>query len=126
MGTERKESRRLGASRITLSASAPSGPWRAIESYLNGALVILFDDEAWPVFGPRNVIRLMTDHLKMMIMMQYLVRQGSDILGPLVVNVGELRDWEIHRFKRWRMGSKCQQQHHQSDGCSKKPTSRPS
>ncbi len=116
----------IGASRVTLSASAPSGPWRAIESYLNGTLAILLNDEAWAAFDPRDVIRLMTDHLKMMIMMQCLVRQGSDILGSLVVNVDELRDWEIHRFKRRRMGSKRQQQHHQSDGCCNKATSRPS
>ena len=84
------------------------------------------NDEAWAVLDPCNVTRLLTDHLKMMIMMQYLVRQGAGILGFPVVNVGKLRHWEIYRLKRWRMGSKCQQQHHQSDGCSNKATSRPS
>jgi len=56
----------------------------------------------------------------MMIVVRHLVRQSARILGFSVVNVSELREWEISSLKRRRMGRKRQQQHHQRDGCSDK------
>ncbi|MCZ8547906.1 PIG-S family GPI transamidase component [Mesorhizobium qingshengii] len=75
-------------------------------------------NKGWAVLHPCNVNCLLTDHLEMMIVMQNLMRQSARILGSLIVNVSELREWKIDSLKRRRMRSKCQQQHHQSDGCS--------
>jgi len=61
----------------------------------------------WAVLHSYNVNCLLTDHLEMMIVMQNLMRQRSRILGSLIVNVSELREWKSDSLKRGRMRSKC-------------------